>query len=906
VDLPTGTVTFLFTDLETSTRNWEEQPDGVMRDALARHDVILRDAVESHRGIVFSSMGDGIAAVFTSAPDAVAAALDAQRNLLADEWGERGILRARMGLHTDEGRLRAPDQYENRPLNRCARLMSVAHGGQILISGPTEAVVGRALPPNAGVVDLGEHRLRDVAEPIRVFQVVHPSIGADFPPLRSLTELPGNLPRQVTSFVGREREMTDLTALVCERQLVTLTGVGGVGKTRLALEVAAAVAPEFRDGTWLCELAPVADPDAVWDTLATSLGVQRNPSRPIDAVVVDYLSWKRLLIVLDNCEHLLDATARVVDTIARRSADVAVLATSREGLAVGGEQLVAVPALGVPRAEEDRIELGESDAVRLFVDRARDAKSDFSLTTENADAVAQLCRRLDGIPLAIELAAARVRSLTPDDLVARLDQRFRLLTRGSRAALERHQTLRNTIDWSYNLLDDDEKLALERLSVFAGGCDLDAAEAVLAPAGDFDAIDVLTQLVDKSLVAADDDAGGRRYRLLETIRQYAQDRLEARGEAAAARRDHAEYFLGICELAGPHLRSRDQLEWAAKMTGEVENIRAALDWAVEAESVDLALRLVAPLMVTAINIGWTSTDWAYVATSIPGAADHPLFPYVVAFAALGAAMRNELERSESLVATAQAAQEALGTDHLWVDAASGVLAQFKGDADGVTHYAMLWLDGARERNDPYEISNALTLLAHGLHREPEKAAAAAEEAVRVARAHGIPSALLYALISSGILPTNATDPARVVDEAVEVARSLGDRQGEILAESFRGTVATREQNWPVALRSFADSAAKMFDYGETAMMMGCFWWSSFALCRIGELEHAAVVLGFSSAHFPPLSDPETTALRTDTEAMLRDGLGEEEVAELRTRGAEMATPDAVALLQEAAAALDVT
>ena len=813
------------------------------------------------------------------------------------------MLRARMGLHTDEGKLRAPEQYENRPLNRCARLMSAAHGGQILISGATEAVVGRSLPLDAELLELGEHRLRDVAEPIRVFQVVHPSIGAEFPPLRSLNDVPGKLPRQVTSFVGREREMASLVALVQERQLVTLTGVGGVGKTRLALEVATEVVPEFRDGAWLCELAPVTDPDAVWDTLATSLGVQRNPSRPLDAVVLDYLSFKRLLIVLDNCEHLLDAAARVVDAITRRSAEVAILATSREGLAIGGEQIVAVPALGVPRDGGDGEELTESDAVLLFGDRARDVKADFAVTGANVDAVAQLCRRLDGIPLAIELAAARVRSLTPEDLVSRLDQRFRLLTRGSRAALERHQTLRNTIDWSYDLLGGDEKAALNRLSVFAGGCDLDAAEAVLAPGGECDAIDVLTQLVDKSLVVADDDGGGTRYRLYETIRQYAAERLEEQGEAANARRDHAEYFVSLAERAGQHLRSRDQLAWAAKMTGEVENIRAALDWAVETESVDHALRLVAPLMVTAINVGWTGTDWAYVATRIPGAAAHALYPYVVAFAALGAAMQNDLERAENLVTIAQDSQRALGTHHLWVDGASGVLAQFKGDADGVTHHATLWLEGARERNDPYEVAHALILLAHGLHGEPERAAAAAEEAVRVARVSGIPSALLYALISSGILPTETTVPARAVAEAAEIARSLGDRQGEILAESFRGTIATREQNWPIALRSFADSAAKMFDYGETAMILGCFWWGSFALCRLGDLERAAVVLGFSSAHIPPLNDPETTALLTDAEEMLRDGLGEEEVARLRARGAETATRDAVALLLDAAASV---
>jgi predicted ATPase/class 3 adenylate cyclase len=534
-ELPTGTVTFLFTDLETSTRLWEEQPEDAMRDALAGHDAILRDAIARHRGVVFATMGDGMAAAFASAPDALAAALDAQQGLNADPWGQAGVLRARMGLHSDEGRLRAPGEYVNRPLNRCARLMAVAHGGQVLVSDATAALVRRALPPGVDLRDLGEHRLRDLADPVRLFQAVHPDLRSEFPPLRSLDIVPGNLPRQVTTFVGREHEMATLCALVRQRPLVTLTGVGGVGKTRLALQVAAEVVPEFPDGAWLCELAAVADPDAVWETLAASLGVQRNPVRPVNATVLEYLQSKNLLIVLDNCEHLLDSVARVVDRIARQCPGVSVLATSREGLALAGEHLIAVPALGVPAEDAHPHTLVHSEAVRLFRDRAHDAKPDFALTEQNERAVAQLCRRLDGIPLAIELAAARVRSLPPEDLVARLDQRFRLLTRGSRAALERHQTLRNTIDWSYDLLTEAERFALNRLSVFAGGFALPAAEAILSVGDAVDAIELLTQLVDKSLVIVD-DGGGARYRLLErsgSTRRNASRRAARRRRSAA-------------------------------------------------------------------------------------------------------------------------------------------------------------------------------------------------------------------------------------------------------------------------------------------------------------------------------------------------------------------------------------
>jgi predicted ATPase len=435
-----------------------------------------------------------------------------------------------MGVHVDEVRLRADGEYVNRPLNRCARLMAAGHGGQVLLSGTAAAVARGSLPAGAVLRDLGAHRLRDIAEPVQVYQLVHPDLRDEFPPLRTVDTVTGNLPHQVTTFVGRERELRSIGALVRERPLVTLTGVGGVGKTRLAIEVATEVAPHLPDGAWVCPLAPLTDPGAVWDAVAGNLGVQRMVGRDVETVVLEYLTAKQLLLVLDNCEHLLDAVARVVTVIMQRCPGVVVLATSREGLAIPGEHIIAVPSLPVG---------ADGDAVTLFCDRARDARDDFRLTERDLVSVVELCRRLDGIPLAIELAAARLRSLTPEELVARLAQRFHLLTRGSRAALERQQTLRHAIDWSYDLLASTERTALNRLAVFASGCTLATAEVVL-PGGEVergDVVDLLDQLVNKSLVVADIDAGGEtRYRLLETIRQYAQERLEASGETAAVPR----------------------------------------------------------------------------------------------------------------------------------------------------------------------------------------------------------------------------------------------------------------------------------------------------------------------------------------------------------------------------------
>ena len=411
--------------------------------------------------------GDGVHAAFPNASEAVVAAIDAQLSLASEDWGDARSMSVRIGIHTGEAEQRGGDYY-GPALNQAARLMAAGHGGQVLISGSTELLVRQLLPDGVSLVDAGTHSLRDLQDPVQIFQLVHPDLRAEFPPLRTLDAHRGNLPPQVTTFIGREAEIAAVADRVRRSPLVTLTGVGGVGKTRLALEVAAEVVVDFPDGAWLCEFAPVTDAGAVWETLAASLRVQSSPVRALEESVLEYLAPKRALLVLDNCEHLLDAIARQVDAIAHRCPRVAVLATSREGLALAGERIVAVPSLRVPEDDADRDELMQADAVRLFVDRANAAKSDFALTDRNAGAVAVVCRRLDGIPLAIELAAARVRSMSVEDLVARLDQRFKLLTRGSRAALERHQTLRNTIDWSYDLLDPREREALNGLSRVRG------------------------------------------------------------------------------------------------------------------------------------------------------------------------------------------------------------------------------------------------------------------------------------------------------------------------------------------------------------------------------------------------------------------------------------------------------
>jgi predicted ATPase/class 3 adenylate cyclase len=899
-ELPSGTVTFLVTDLVGSTRLWEEQSDDTMSVALARHDGVLRAAIEAHGGIVFATMGDGIAAVFSSAAGALGAALDAQLQLTDDRW-----LRARMALHTDEGRLRAPGEYVNRPINRCARLMAIAHGGQILVSHAT-AVVGReALPVEASLRDLGQHHLRDLVEPIRVFQVVHPKLRSEFPPLISLDAPPGNLPRQLTSFIGRDDDIAHLLELVRDRALVTLTGVGGVGKTRLALQVAVDAAAEFPDGAWLCELAPVGDEDAIWETLAASLRIRPSPGRALADLVLEYLSSKRLLVVLDNCEHLLSAVASIVREIANRCPGVVVLATSREGIAVAGERIVAVPSLSVPAQDGDVDRLVESEAVRLFCDRASEVNDAFVLDDNDIVAVAQLCRRLDGIPLAIELAAARVRSLAPEDLVARLDQRFRILTRGSRSGLERHQTLRHTIDWSYDLLNEAEQLALNRTSVFAGGSDLRAAEVVVADGEirEVEVVDLLGSLVDKSLLDVETTSPTTRYSMLETIRQYAQERLESTGETAAVRDRHLDYYVQLVETAKPSLRGRDQLTWAARLADDVDNLRAAFDYAVDTGRPDPALRLIDGLAVTGLPIGWTAIGWAETASAVPAANNHELYPQVVAFAALDSTLSGDLDHAGVLVERAVRAQSVLGTDHLWPHAATATLALFRGDLDVTRQQATIWVARARERDDPYELTSALTQLSSALVENDLPASlAAAEEAVQVARDAGLVSALPLALfmVQNCVGGTDLAREQALREEIIAVAATLGDHQLVASMIANRETTKGRQGDFHAVLRAQADATDQYLNGGNMMMVAAHIEIAAVALAALGHYEPAAILKGFAETHIRQRGNPEYLSYLETADNSLDNNIPPTELAELKARGAALTYTQAMTYLRSQA------
>jgi predicted ATPase/class 3 adenylate cyclase len=596
--LPTGTVTFLFTDIEGSTQWWEQQPEW-MQGAFARHEAILRAAFAAHGGYAYKMIGDAFQVAFATAPDALAAALEAQRTLQAEPWGEIGPLRVRMALHTGVTEERG-DDYVGPVLNRVARLLSVSHGGQILLTQAAYELVRDHLPEGARLHDLGEHRLKDLIRPEHIYQALAPGLPSDFASLKSLDAFPHNLPMQLTSFIGREKEIAEVKRLLLADRFVTLTGPGGTGKTRLSLQVGAELLELFPDGVWLVELVSLTDPALVPQTVAAALGVRESGGRPILAVLTGYLRGKDLLLILDNCEHLVGACAQLVMALLQECPHLFVLASSREALGIPGEAPFRVPSLSTPdlRHPPSVETLTQYEAVRLFIERAETVSSGFAVTKENAPAIAQVCYRLDGIPLAIELAAARVKMLRVEQIAARLDDRFRLLTGGSRTAMPRHQTLRALIDWSYDLLSEAERALLRRLSVFAGGCTLEASEAICAGEGleRDEVLDLLTQLVNKSLVIPDVESGAEaRYRLLETICQYAREKSLEAGGGEAVRERHRAHFLKLAERAEPELRGPDQVAWLDRLEKEVGNLRAALEWSLEI-NVEAGLRMAGALL----------------------------------------------------------------------------------------------------------------------------------------------------------------------------------------------------------------------------------------------------------------------------------------------------------------------
>jgi predicted ATPase/class 3 adenylate cyclase/DNA-binding NarL/FixJ family response regulator len=729
--LPTGTVTLLLADVEGSTRLWETQP-GEMTAAIARLNLSVSEVIATNDGVrpVEQGEGDSFVAAFARASDAVAAALELQRAPLAP-------IRLRIGVHTGEIQLRDDANYAGPTINRTARLRDLAHGGQTVLSGATEAMVIDRLPADAWLTDLGTHPLRDLPRPERVVQLCHPDLVNEFPPLRvSAAVVSQHLPVQLTSFVGRDAELTQLRELLSQNRVVTLTGAGGVGKTRLAIQVAAAMAGEFSDGVWYVDLAPITDPELVPVTVARALGLPDQPGRSTMDTLLRFVRDRQMLVVLDNCEHLLDASAELVVALLSGATKLTVLATSREAIGVAGEVSWRVPSLSLA-----------DEAIELFSDRARHARPGFTLTDGNAATVTEICARLDGVPLAIELAAARVRALSLAEILDSLHDRFRLLTGGARTAVRRQQTLRASVDWSHALLTEPERVLLRRLAVFLGGFDLDAAQEV-AGGGDvarYQVLDQLTLLVDKSLVVADDSGGRTRYRLLETVRQYALEKLGESGEADAVRSRHRDHYTSMAALldapAGGDYEHR--LERA---NIEIDNLRAAFGWSRENSDVELALALASSLQPLWLARGRLREGLTWFDTALTDLdAQHPEVTPVV--------------RARALADRAM-----LG---LWAGAADS------------PERAQQALALARDVDDPALLARALTACGHiASYFDAEAARAHLAEAIGLVRALDDPWRLSQILSSQAAAAVVAGDPLAVRaagQEGRDLADAIGDR-----------------------------------------------------------------------------------------------------------------------------------
>ena len=601
--LPSGTVTFLFTDIEGSTKLAQQYPDE-MQVMLARHNEILDHAIEKHDGFLFRTIGDAYCVAFHDSQDALKAALDAQRQLDREQWSPASI-KVRMGIHTGTARLEGETDYSGyATLALVQRIMSAGHGGQVLLSQTVHDLLGNNLPDGVQLLDMGEQHLKDILQPEHLYQLAVPDLPQGFPPLNTLKIINHNLPTNLSSFIGRERELSGIKERLGQSRLLTLIGPGGTGKTRLSLQTGSERLPDFKEGVWLIELAPLSDPVLIMQAIASVFGLRESPGQPLADLVIDYLRAKHLLLILDNCEHLIDACARLADQLLRNCPDLKILASSREALGINGEAIYRVPSLSLPeQVEVTRDAVLGCEAVQLFVDRASAASSGFQLTDENASSVAQICLRLDGIPLALELAAARVRVLSVEKIAERLDDRFRLLTGGSRTALPRQQTLRALIDWSYDLLTDAEKALFRRLAVFVGGWTLEAAEAVCADneIESYEVLDLLTEIVDKSLVQVDESREEIRYQRLETIRQYAREKLLETDEAIDVRNRHLDYYIEFANLLEKDYINPYQYDIIDKMRLEYDNIRSALFWAVD-NDIEKAARLLSP----------STTSWSLV------------------------------------------------------------------------------------------------------------------------------------------------------------------------------------------------------------------------------------------------------------------------------------------------------
>ena len=771
----------LFTDIEGSTRLLGQLGE---RYASVLHDYhrLLVESAAAHGGSLVDTAGDGAFFTYPTATAALQAAIAAQLALLAHEWPDSVTVRARMGLHTGEA-LNVDERYVGMDVHRAARITAAGHGGQVLLSRTARDLLGSSLPNGVTLRDLGEHRLKDLPEPERVFQAVSPDLPSDFPPLRSLDAWPNNLPRQLSSFVGRTQALLNVDALLGAGPLLTLTGPGGVGKTRLALEVAAQAADRCPDGAWLIDLAALVDGQLVRETLASTLKVKEQPGIELTDTLVAQIGRKRLLLIIDNCEHVLEATAELVDTLLHACAEVRVLATSQEALGIAGETVYPVPSMALTAAEGVTFdEIANGDAARLFVERARSVEPTFRLTEANARSVAQICARLDGIPLAIELAAARVRALPVDQIATRLNDRFRLLTGGARMALPRHRTLQAAVDWSYELLTEAERELFGRLSIFPGSFSLETVELVCAGDGidRDDILDLLTRLIDRSLVTRFDVDGEARYQLLQSLRQYAAEKLEERGGTLELQRRHRDHFAALVDEARPaFFAGPEPVAWVERLSLEHDSLRAALTWGHD--------------------------DPAGAAVELQMAAGLWRYWQIRGYLAEG---RQTLERALSRTAAEVSDVRASALT------GAGVLAAQQGDQPGANAALEASLSVLRSIGNNASIAAALSNTASVVAElgDLDRARRLYEEALTLTRQTGESRGTASSLLNLADIVAQqdrAAEAQDAYDEALNIFHAAGDRFGVAIALGRGATISLRQGDL-VAARARYEEALDIY------------------------------------------------------------------------------------------------
>jgi predicted ATPase/class 3 adenylate cyclase len=923
----THTATFLMTDIAGSTRLWEEQRDAMVL-ALAAHDALLRAAVEDAGGTVFKTTGDGLLAAFERPGAALRAAVAGQRALQDHAWPTTAPLLVRMAIHAGDAELRN-DDYFGPSLNRVARVLAIGHGGQVLVSSAAAALVADDLPAGATLLDRGEHHLKDLARPEHVYQLAAPGLITDFPPLRSGAASPTNLPADLTTFIGRGREAAEIRDLLHNHRFATLVGVGGTGKTRLMLHVAGELSSRHHDGAWLIELAPLREPDLVASEVARALGVQVSPAQSAIAAVTDFLRGKDLLLLLDNCEHLIEAAATLVEHLLASCRMLHVLATSREALGVPGEATYQVPSLAVPETLDhlDLAIVAATEAVSLFVERATTTLPSFRLDASNAASVVEICRRLDGIPLALELAAARANVLSPAEIAQGLGDRFRLLTGGRRTAVPRQQTLQALIDWSWDLLTEADQRLLSRLSVFTGGWTLEAAAGVSgdqddpasAPTGRsrLETLDGLGRLVDRSLLVVT-PAETTRYGMLETIRQYANDRLIASGEVGALRSRHLAWFRRLAADAQMGIAGREMVAWLGRLAADLDNLRTALDWALETD-IPVALEMFSALgaywrlrglgsegvdrMAEAIEVlrRWRSTP-----SPMPEAERTLLGARVMvaAFNMSGYAGWSAVSSlGDETIAIARASGDpATIIDALVLGMQTEMMIRGGRQTDRLRASGMEALQLAADLNDPFRQSTVLTGLAMvDAQTDPDAAEVWLERAFAVAERSGNPAAIASTFQMRGRAASRAgrhVEAQRWFREAVVRYGSIGDMRFTMSSQSELAHALRRAGATDEAETEYRQTIVGWQHIGNRGAVANQLESLAFTAIVRGAGTRAARLFGAAEALREASGDPMTVDERGEYDAFvdrLRTLLDAAALGDAWADGRSLTAPDAVAL-----------